>query len=148
MLYYCYLYMKRFLVSLYIWLDSIPERLYPFSHEIEGQFVRGKAAYSKVLEEGFALLGPGKMRPRLIIYRGAWHLFGSIVFIIGVTLLAREVLGSEAALYILMGAAILALVFQEFILDPRRHGQNTHKGVIDVVTWVTPMVLYVAFLVW
>jgi len=62
--------------------------------------------------------------------------------------LAREVLGSEAALYILMGAAIMALVFQEFILDPRRHGQNTHKGIIDVATWVTPMVLYVAFLVW
>jgi len=139
---------KQFFISLYIWLDSTPERLYPFKHEIEGQWVRGKVAYFKVLEEGFTLLGPGKMRPRLIIYRGAWHLLGSIVFIVGVTLLAREVLGSEAALYILMGAAILALVCQEFILDPRRHGQNTHKGIIDVFTWVTPMLIYVAFLVW
>jgi hypothetical protein len=140
--------MKQFFISAYIWLDSIPERLYPFSQEIEGQWVRGKVAYFKVLEEGFVILGPGKMRPKLIIYRGAWHLFGSIVFIIGTTLLAREVLGSEAALYILMGAAILALVFQEFILDPQRHGQHTHKGIIDVFTWVTPMLLYVAFLVW
>jgi len=140
--------MKQFFISLYVWLDSIPERLYPFAHEIEGQFVRGKVAYFKVLEEGFAVLGPGNMRPKLIIYRGAWHLFGSVMLIVGTTLLAREVLGSEAALYVLMGVAIAALVFQEFILDPRRHGQNTHKGIIDVVTWVTPMVLYVAFLVW
>ena len=94
--------MKQLFISAYIWLDSIPERLYPFSHEIEGQWVRGRVAYFKVLEEGFAILGPGKMRPKLIIYRGAWHLFGSIVFIIGTTPLAREVLGSEAALYILM----------------------------------------------
>jgi len=139
--------MKQFFISLYIWLDSIPERLYPFSHEIEGQWVRGKTAYFKVLEEGFTILGPGKMRPKLIIYRGVWHLFGSVVFIIGVTLLAREVLGSEMALYVLMGAAIIALVFQEFILDPRRHGQNTNKGIIDVFTWVVPMAVYVAFLV-
>jgi len=139
--------MKQFFISVYIWLDTIPERLYPFAHEIEGQWVRGKVAYAKVLEEGFALLGPGKMRPKLIIYRGAWHLLGSVVFIISVTLLARDVLGSEAALYILMGAAIAALIFQEFILDPRRYKQQTNKGIIDVFTWVVPMAVYIAFLV-
>jgi len=139
--------MKQFFISVYIWLDTIPERLYPFAHEIEGQWVRGKVAYAKVLEEGFALLGPGKMRPKLVIYRGAWHLLGSVVFIISVTLLARDVLGSEAALYILMGAAIAALIFQEFILDPRRYGQQTNKGIIDVFTWVVPMAVYIAFLV-
>jgi hypothetical protein len=139
--------MKQFFISVYIWLDTIPERLYPFAHEIEGQWVRGKVAYAKVLEEGFTLLGPGKMRPKLIIYRGAWHLFGSVVFIVSVTLLARDVLGSEAALYILMGAAIAALIFQEFILDPRRYGQQTNKGIIDVFTWVVPMAVYIAFLV-
>jgi hypothetical protein len=139
--------MKQFFISVYIWLDTIPERLYPFAHEIEGQWVRGKVAYAKVLEEGFALLGPGKMRPKLVIYRGAWHLLGSVVFIISVTLLARDVLGSEAALYILMGAAIAALIFQEFILDPRRYKQQTNKGIIDVFTWVVPMAVYIAFLV-
>jgi hypothetical protein len=139
--------MKQFFISVYIWLDTIPERLYPFAHEIEGQWVRGKVAYAKVLEEGFALLGPGKMQPKLIIYRGAWHLLGSVVFIISVTLLARDVLGSEAALYILMGAAIAALIFQEFILDPRRYKQQTNKGIIDVFTWVVPMAVYIAFLV-
>ena len=139
--------MKQFFISVYIWLDTIPERLYPFAHEIEGQWVRGKVAYAKVLEEGFTLLGPGKMRPKLIIYRGAWHLFGSVVFIVSVTLLARDVLGSEAALYILMGAAIAALIFQEFILDPRRYKQQTNKGIIDVFTWVVPMAVYIAFLV-
>ena len=139
--------MKQFFISIYIWLDTIPERLYPFAHEIEGQWVRGKVAYAKVLEEGFALLGPGKMRPKLVIYRGAWHLLGSVVFIISVTLLARDVLGSEAALYILMGAAIAALIFQEFILDPRRYKQQTNKGIIDVFTWVVPMAVYIAFLV-
>jgi hypothetical protein len=87
------------------------------------------------------------MQPKLIIYRGAWHLLGSVVFIISVTLLARDVLGSEAALYILMGAAIAALIFQEFILDPRRYKQQTNKGIIDVFTWVVPMAVYIAFLV-
>ena len=65
--------MKKLLISLHHWLETIPDKLYPFKHEIEGRWVRGKQAYAQALEEGFKILGPGKLRYRIVIYRGAWH---------------------------------------------------------------------------
>lgn len=129
------------------WLETIPDKLYPFKQEIEGKWVRGIRAYQKVLEEGIKIHGPGQTSYRLMIYRGAWHIVGSIIFLFGVTLLADHLFGTQVALYVLMVAAIVALILQEFIIHPKRYGQSTRKGIFDIVTWVTPMLIYVAFLV-
>jgi len=139
--------MKKLLISFHHWLETIPDKLYPFKQEIEGKWVRGIRAYQKVLDDGIKVYGPGQTSYRIMIYRGTWHLVGSIIFLIGVTLLANDLFGSEVALYALMGAAIVALCLQEFLLHPKRYGQSTRKGIIDIVTWVTPMLIYVAFLI-
>jgi len=139
--------MKKIFISFHQWLETIPDKLYPFKRQIKGKWVRGKKAYDNVLEEGFEILGPGKLRYRIVFYRGAWHIVGSIVSMVAITYIAQRVLGSEAALYILMATAIIALFLQEFILHPKRYGQSTRKGIFDIVTWVAPMLVYVAFLV-
>lgn len=137
--------MKQFLINLHHWAETIPDKLYPFKQEIEGQWVRGIRAYQKVLDDGIKIYGPGQTSYQIMIYRGVWHLFGSIIFLVGVTLLANHLFGNLVALYALMAAAIIALCLQEFLLHPKRYGQSTRKGIIDMVTWMTPMVIYLAF---
>jgi len=110
--------------------------------------VRGIRSYQKVLADGIKIYGPGQTSYRLMIYRGTWHLVGSIIFLVGVTLLANHLFGNQVALYALMVAAIIALFMQEFLLHPKRYGQTTRKGIFDVITWITPMLVYIAFLVW
>jgi hypothetical protein len=139
--------MKKILISFHHWLETIPDKLYPFKREIEGKWVRGKRAYTHALEEGFSILGPGKLRYRIVFYRGVWHIVGSIICMVVITYIAHEAFGSETALFALLGTAILALCLQEFILHPKRYGQTTRKGIFDIVTWVAPMLAYVAFLV-
>jgi hypothetical protein len=139
--------MKKILISFHHWLETIPDKLYPFKRQIEGKWVRGKQAYAQAVEEGFALLGPGKLRYRIVFYRGAWHIVGSVVSMIAITYIAQRVFGSDTALFVLLGTATLALCLQEFILHPKRYGQTTRKGIFDIVTWVAPMLVYVAYLV-
>jgi hypothetical protein len=139
--------MKQFFINLHHWAETIPDKLYPFAQEIEGKWVRGVQAYQKVLNDGFKIYGPGKTSYRIMIYRGVWHIVGSILFIVTVTFVAQQMLGSEQALYVLLGAAIVALCMQEFLLQPKRYGQTTNKGIFDVFTWALPMAVYVAFLI-
>jgi hypothetical protein len=140
--------MKRMLIAIHHWFETIPDKLYPFKQEIEGKWVRGIRSYQKVLADGIKIYGPGQTSYRLMIYRGTWHLVGSIIFLVGVTLLANHLFGNQVALYALMVAAIIALFMQEFLLHPKRYGQTTRKGIFDVITWITPMLVYIAFLVW
>lgn len=139
--------MKQFFKSFYQWMFAIPEALYPFAQEIEGKWVRGKRAHQKALQEGYDLLGHGRFGFKLTLYRGVWHVIGSIVFITLVTLIADRLLGSQTALYVLLAAAIIALCFQEFVVQAKQLNQSTRKAIFDVVTWVTPMAVYIAFFV-
>lgn len=139
--------MKRFLISLHHWVETLPDKLYPIKHEIEGKWVRGKRAYERALEEGIEIHGPGKHTYHILIYRGTWHLLGAILLMISLTVIAQRLFSTETALYVLIGLAIAALCLQEFILHPRRYGQSTRKGIFDLVTWVAPMVAFLAFFV-
>ena len=122
---YLDIYMKQFFISFHHWVETIPDKLYPFQQEIEGHWVRGQRAYEQALHDGIKIHGPGQTSYRLMIYRGTWHLFGSIVLMTSLTIVAHQLLGSEAALYVLLAAAIAALCLQEFILHPKRYGQTT-----------------------
>lgn len=127
-------------------LESIPDRLYPFATEIEGHFVRGRVAYSKAVADAWEKYGPNHLGYKLMVYRGAFHLLGSILFIVCATIISNDLFNSEIALYVLMGAAIAALFFQEFYVHPVRYSQTRPKGISDWLTWVIPMMVYITLL--
>lgn len=133
----------RIVSALYWFLVSIPDRLYPFRNEIKGEFVRGRRSYELAVKRAQRALGKGKLGIKLGLYREVYHLIGSILFILFATLVARDFFGSETALYVLLGAAILALGYQEFWVHPKHFGQHARKGVADWLVWVVPMLIYI-----
>lgn len=137
--------MRTYLKRLYTFLETLPDRLYPFASEIEGRWVRGRESYTRTLERVYEEYGPNRFGFKLSIYRGACHLFGSIVFLLAATIVSHRLFGSEIALYVMVVAAILMLSVQEFYLHPKRYGQLRGKGVTDWLTWVVPMVVYLSF---
>jgi len=139
--------MKSLFLRLQDWFVALPEKLYPFKQEIEGTWVRGIRAYEKAHGKRITIGGTGETSYRVMIYRGTWHLFGSVVLLISLTIIANLLFGSEVALYILMAMSIAALCLQEFVLHSRRYGQTTKKGIFDILTWAAPMLAYVAFVV-
>jgi len=136
---------RALLKKLYLYCESIPDRFYPFTSEIEGRLVRGRESYKQAVENAFAKYGPNSLGLKLQFYRGACHFIGSVLFIVFATLISQKLFGSEVALYVLLGAAIVALFVQEFFSHPYRFQQSRRKGIVDWLTWVIPMVLYVIF---
>jgi len=137
--------MFSLLMKVYDFFVTLPERLYPFRCEIEGRFVRGQASYKRALDQAVKRYGPHRLEYKLTIYRGTFHVLGSVLFIIFAALLSKKLLGSEIALYVMVAAAIVALFIQEFYAHPRRFGQLRKKGIIDVAGWVVPMMVYIYF---
>lgn len=138
-------YMKAFLKKAYLYIESLPDRLYPFACEIEGRIVRGRQSYLRAVDRALEKYGPNRLGYKLMVYRGAFHFIGSVFFIVFATLVSRELFGSEIALYVLLGVAIAGLFFQEFYSHPKRYQQARHKGVTDWLTWVIPMMIYIYF---
>ena len=137
--------MKDRLRTLYLFIHTIPDRLYPFASDIEGTFVRGRASYKQALEASFKKYGPNHFGFKLTFYRSTFHLLGSIVSIIAATFISQKLFGSEIALYFLMGVLIVGIFIQEFYWQPKQLGQLRYKGVVDWLTWVTPVFLYFFF---
>ena len=133
---------KKAFSSIYFYFITLPDRLYPFKSQIEGQWVRGERSYEAAVDAALEKYGLGRLGYKLMFYRETFHFLGSLLFIGFATLLAKRLLGSEAALYALFGAAILALSYQEFYLHPREFGQHARKGITDWLVWVVPMVIY------
>ncbi len=138
--------MREKLKNLYLYCETIPDRLYPFKVEIEGQLVRGQQAYMKTLADAWEKYGAYNMGYKLTVYRGAFHFVGSLWFIVCAAVLSHRFLDSEIALYVLMGAAIAALFYQEFFIHPRQYNQKSRKGISDWLTWVIPMMVYLTFI--
>jgi hypothetical protein len=134
--------MKTKLVALYQFVKTFPDRMYPFKREIEGKFVRGRAAYEQAVAEAWEQYGLHHLGFKLTVYRETFHFIGAIMFIVLTTLISQYFLDSERALYVLMGGAIVALFAQEFYYHPKYYGQPTVKGVSDWLTWVIPMIVY------
>lgn len=131
--------------SLYQAIVELPDRLYPFANKIEGRMVRGKRSYEHALSAAFTDYGPGRFGYKLLLYRETFHFLGAILFITSAGLVSKVFFGSDVALYVLLGAAIIALSFQEFYIQPKRYGQRTQKGVTDMFTWIIPMMAYLFF---
>ena len=138
--------MKARLIQLYMFIHTIPDRLYPFACDIEGTFVRGRESYKRALEESFKKYGPNHFGFKLTFYRSTFHLLGSVVSIICATYISQRLFGSEVALYFLMAVMIVGIFVQEFYWQPKQMGQLRYKGVVDWLTWVTPIFIYLAFI--
>lgn len=138
--------MKEKLKKLYLFIHTIPDRLYPFASDIEGRFVRGRESYKRALEESFQKYGPNHFGFKLTIYRGTFHFLGSVVSIICATFISQRLFGSEVALYILMAMMIVGIFIQEFYWQPKQLGQLRYKGVVDWLTWVAPIFIYFTFI--
>ncbi len=122
---------------------TIPDRFYPFGSKIDGEWVRGRRSYERAVKQAIRKYGLGRIGYKLVLYREVFHLIGSILFIIFATLVSKEFFGSDAALYVLLGAAIVALAFQEFYVHPKHFGQHARKGIADYLVWVVPMLVYI-----
>ncbi len=136
--------MRQLFSQIYEFIETIPDRLYPFANEIEGRWVRGRRSYLNALNNAFLTYGPQRLGYKLTFYRASFHLLGAVLFIIFATLLSQKLFGSDRALYVLMATAIVVLFIQEFHLHPKRYGQSRQKGVVDWLTWVIPMVTYLS----
>ncbi|MBX9906514.1 hypothetical protein K2X96_01280 [Patescibacteria group bacterium] len=137
--------MASFFKNIYEFMETVPDRLYPFACEIEGRLVRGRRSYMQALDRAVEMYGPHHFGYKLIVYRTAFHFLGSVFFIVCAALISQKLLGSEMALYVLLGAAIIALFVQEFYSHPKRYGQSRQKGILDWLTWVIPMMVYISF---
>jgi len=135
---------SQFFKKLYEFFETLPDRLYPFASEIEGRWVRGRSSYLYALNNAFEKYGPHRFGYKLTVYRATFHFLGAVLFIIFAALVSQKLLGSETALYVLVGAAIVALFIQEFHSHPKKYGQSRQKGVIDWLTWVIPMAIYIS----
>lgn len=134
--------MAKVLGRTYDFFITFPDRFYPFANVVNGRRLRGIRSYQQAAARALRKNGPGKIGFKLVVYRQTFHFAGSILFIAVSTLLARELFGSEAALYVLFYAAIAALTYQEFYVHPRRYQQRLGKGLLDWSFWVVPMLLY------
>jgi hypothetical protein len=130
-------------MNLYNFCVSIPDYLYPFVEEIEGERVRFRAAYDQALARIQEDKGYGHYGAFLVTYRGICHIVGATLFIGFATLVSRDLFGSDIALYSLLIMATVALTFQEFYLQPRTFGQMKAHSVIDLMSWVVPFGVFI-----
>jgi len=133
--------MLKKLKKCYLYFITLPDRLYPFANKINGHIVRGQKSYLKAVNEAFKIK-KGHFGYALLFYRGTFHFIGALLFIVSITLISKQFFNSDTALYFLLASAIFALTYQEFYLHPKKYKQITQKGILDWMTWVIPMVVY------
>lgn len=133
---------KKHRGGLYHALVVLPDRLYPFRTEIQGQWVRGVRSYNTTLARYQRMYGAGHYGFKLDAYRQVFHLAGSILFLIAAAYLSQYFFGSTIALYAFLAVAILFISFQEFYLQRRTYRQLWRKGIVDWLAWCMPMGIY------
>ena len=133
---------KRKRTSLYHALVVLPDHVYPFKTEVEGQWVRGVRSYNATLARYQQTYGPGHYGFKLDAYRQIFHLTGSILFLISAAYLSETLFGSTIALYAFLIAAVSFISFQEFYLQRRTYQQLWRKGILDWLTWCVPIGVY------
>ncbi len=133
---------RRICLNFYNFCITIPDRLYPFVEEVEGERVRWRQAYNQALERIQADRGYGHYGFLLITYRGVCHVVGAVLFILFSVLVSHDLFGSDVAMYVLIVTAACAIAYQEFYIQPRTHGQMKVHSLIDVMSWIIPFGVY------
>lgn len=127
-------------VNVYSLIETLPNSLYPFQQEIEGQLVRGRDAYQNVVDSGIALYGENYTSLSIIVYRGVWHVAGSIVILLFLLHFGRRLFPTDVLLYSFVLALFIGLFLQELVFHPSRYDQSVTKGLIDLLTWLAPVI--------
>ena len=134
--------MKKKRTGFYHALVTLPDRLYPFKTNVQGQWVRGIRSYNATLARYERAHGVGHYGFKLNTYRQFFHLAGSLLYLLIAAYLTRMFFGSSTALFAFLVAAMLLVSFQEFYLHRRMYQQLWRKGVIDWLAWCAPMGIY------
>jgi len=134
--------MQKKRTGLYHALVVLPDHLYPFKTQIQGQWVRGVRSYNATFARYQKMYGAGHYGFKLDVYRQLFHLAGSILFLTVAAYLSQSLFGSENAIYAFLIAAVVLISFQEFYLHRRMYRQLWKKGIIDWLTWCVPMGIY------
>lgn len=132
--------------SVYHYCVTLPDRVYPFANQVQGQWVRGMRSYDVALARAFRKYGSGHYGFRLSFYRQCFHLAGSLLVLYAAAIVALHFFGSSTAFSLLLGAAMLFITYQEFFLQRRTYHQLWRKGIVDWVVWALPMSLYFYFI--
>lgn len=134
--------MKEKAKKAYSFFITLPDHLYPFSEEIEGERVRWQAAYDQALARIQEKYGYGRYGVALIAYRSIFHIIGASLFILFSTLITQELFDTNTALYVLFVLAVIALGYSEIIIQKRMLGQHFLHSLFDWFSWVLPMAIY------
>jgi len=138
--------MKKIIIyvrEVYGYFLTFPDKLYPFSEEIEGERVRWQQAYDQALAKVQEKHGYGHYGPALIFYRNVFHLIGAVLFVFFSALISHDLFGSEGALYLMFSFAAGGILYSELFVQPKLLGQKTFHAFIDWFSWVVPMVVYI-----
>jgi len=132
------------LKKFYEYLLTFPERLYPFTEEVEGKKVTGERAYKIVYSRNERLYGDAYslQSPKLLLWREAFNFGGSIFLVIIAHLMFIHLSFLNGFVFLVL--VVLCVAVQEFYLQPNYYKQKTQKGIIDFVVWMFPIFLYIA----
>lgn len=135
--------MRKKRVGFYQALVMLPDRLYPFRTQVNGQWVRGIRSYNATFARYERKYGMGHYGYGLEAYRQLFHLVGSILFLVTAAYISETFLGgSTRALYTFLAIAIAFISFQEFYLHRRLYQQLWQKGLVDWLAWCVPIGIY------
>jgi len=137
--------MKRSRGGVYHFFVTLPDKLYPFKNQVQGQWVRGARSYDRALRRAASKYGPGYYGYKLSLYRQVFHFIGSLLVIYGATYLTLDLIGGRAALAFVLVLFTIAISYQEFFYQRKHYRQHWQKAVADWMVWVAPVGLY-AFL--
>lgn len=129
----------------YHFLVTFPDRVYPFVTKVGGKPVRWRRSYEHRLARIQRELGVGRYGFRLSAYRELFHIIGAGLVIVTGTIVSQTLWGSDTALPIVFILAMLAITYQEFVLQPRTYKQHPTKGVVDWISWAAPLGLYLFY---
>lgn len=134
--------MKERKSGLYHALVILPDLLYPFKTEMEGEWVRGIRSYNAMLALHERMYGAGHYGFKIDTYRQVFHLAGSIIFLTISAFLSKLLFGNQNAMYVFLTIAVLFISFQEFYLHRKIYNQLWKKGIVDWLAWCVPMGVY------
>ncbi len=108
--------------------------------------VRGLRSYNRAVAKAERRLGRGHFGVWLNCYRSIFHVLGAVAIIVLSTFLAQRFFGSQQAIYTMLAVATFLISFQEFYYHRREYQQLFRKSILDWLSWVVPIGMYLFFL--
>ncbi|MEZ4103352.1 MAG: hypothetical protein R3B55_02220 [Candidatus Paceibacterota bacterium] len=130
----------------YDYLITFPERLYPFNEKTkEGKVLSGERAYAYLKEKNIKEFDDAYSlkAPKLLLWRALFHFSGSVLIVFIADQMIKHMSFFNG--FSLLVLTIICITAQEFYLHPHYYDQKPQKGIIDFITWMLPIFLYIVF---